>query len=32
VCGKGRQERVIEKGNPRLSRGDLKSLTNPGVV
>ena len=24
--------RVIEKGNPRLCRGDLKSLTNPGVV
>jgi len=23
---------VMEKGNPRLCRGDLKSLTNPGVV
>ena len=23
---------LIEKGNPRLCWGDLKSLTNPGVV
>jgi hypothetical protein len=23
---------VIEKGNPRLCRGDLNSLTDPGVV
>jgi hypothetical protein len=23
---------IMEKGNPRLCRGDLKSLTNPGVV